>query len=68
MTVSAHAAYASSEAPPAAAAFHSRAPSMCTGSPRSSPSRFTSRSASSGTTTPPWRLWVFSTHRTLVRG
>ena len=60
-TVSATAPYSVSGTPSATCAFQSRAPSRCTATPASAVPSRTRRSAASGCTVPPPKLWVFST-------
>ena len=66
--MSAQAANRSIGVPVEAAAFHSRAPSMCTGRPCARATSAISCSVSSGVTTPPAPLCVFSKQTRLARG
>jgi hypothetical protein len=68
MTVVAQAANSAGSVPVAAHAFHSRAPSRCTGRPCAPAASASARSSPNGVTTPPAPLCVFSRHTSDARG
>ena len=67
-TESAWAVHSGAATPEATTAFASRAPSRCTGTPRSLATREMEEISSMGTTTPPATLWVCSRQTSAVFG